>query len=236
MGNEDHGTGFISLHRSILSWEWYGDINTRCLFIHLLLTAQYQDKRVKGKTIKRGQRLCSTKVLSEEIGLSPQKIRTALEHLKSTGEITSQSGPKGTVITIKNYAKFQGLTNRITSKQQTDNKLLTNNQQTTSNKRNKEINIPPRSPKGDVGVFEIYAGGDAALLNALLAFEQMRNRIKKPMTDVAKKRLTQKLDKLALEYPGMDKTDVLEEAVLHCWQSVYPPKEKKQEEDDNDVL
>lgn len=73
MGNEDHGTGFISLHRSILSWEWYGDINTRCLFIHLLLTAQYQDKRVKGKTIKRGQRLCSTKVLSEEIGFRLRK-------------------------------------------------------------------------------------------------------------------------------------------------------------------
>lgn len=236
MGNEDYGTGFISLHRSILSWEWYGDVNTRCLFIHLLLTAQYQDRRVKGKLVKRGQRLCSVQMLCEELGISPQKIRTALDHLKSTGEITSQSGPKGTVITIKNYARFQTATNRATNNQQTDNKLLTNKQQTTSNKRNKEINIPPKSPKGDGGVFELYAGGDAALLDALLAFEQMRGKIKRPMTDVARKRLTKRLDKLAAEYPGMSKADVLEEAVLHCWQSVYPPKEKKQEEADNDVL
>lgn len=87
-------------------------------------------------------------------------------------------------------------------------------------------------------MFEDYAGEDAALLEALRAFDQMRTKIKKPMTDVARKRLTQKLDKLAAEHPGMDKVDVIEEAVLHCWQSVYPPKEQggSPKEDDGDVL
>ena len=33
--------GFILLHRSILRWEWYGDLNTARLFIHLLLTVNY---------------------------------------------------------------------------------------------------------------------------------------------------------------------------------------------------
>ena len=37
--------GFILLHRSILRWEWYGDLNTARLFIHLLLTVNYEPQR-----------------------------------------------------------------------------------------------------------------------------------------------------------------------------------------------
>ncbi len=28
--------GFIKLHRKIIDWEWYDDINTKTLFIHIL--------------------------------------------------------------------------------------------------------------------------------------------------------------------------------------------------------
>lgn len=38
--------GFILLHRSILRWEWYGDLNTARLFIHLLLTVNYEPQRL----------------------------------------------------------------------------------------------------------------------------------------------------------------------------------------------
>ena len=40
--------GFILLHRSILRWEWYGDLNTARLFIHLLLTVNYEPQRWQG--------------------------------------------------------------------------------------------------------------------------------------------------------------------------------------------
>lgn len=248
MGNEDNGAGFILLYRSILLWEWWWDNNTLRLFLYLLLTANFKDRRIEGKVIRRGQVLTSIKKLSAENRLTERQTRTALSHLEATGEVTSKKSPQGTVITIKNYNAYQKMTSQTTNDRQAidtesdkqNAKRPTNDRQTTDtphlNKEKRKRNIPPISPRGEVGVFELYAGGDAALLNALLAFEQMRSKIKRPMTDVAKKRLTQKLDKLAHDYPGMDKTDVLEEAVLHCWQSVYPPKEKKQEEDDNDVL
>lgn len=234
MGKGDHSAGYVSLHRSILRWGWYQNANTCRLFIHLLLTAEYQDRSVHGRTIKRGQRLCSVETLAVELGLSNRQTRTALEHLKSTGEVTSRSSPQGTVITVKNYVDYQTPTNDLTNDRQTTDKRkvkqTTNDRQTTDKPTsNKEIinkDIPPISPKGDVGVFEKYSGEDAALLEALKAFEQMRAKIKKPMTDVARRRLTQKLDRLAEECPDLDRVDTLEEAVLHCWQSVYPPKEK----------
>lgn len=120
--NEDHNQGFIALWRSLLGWEWYMDINTCRLFVHLLLTVQYAERRTRGRVIRRGQRLCSVQILASETGLSVQQVRTALEHLKSTGDVTSSASPQGTVITVKNYGKYQIPTNTSTSGQQTDNK------------------------------------------------------------------------------------------------------------------
>lgn len=103
--------------------------------------------------------------------------------------------------------------------------------------KQRKNDIPPYPPKGDVDVFREYAGEDAALLEALRGFEQMRAKIKKPMTELARRRLTQKLDKLRAEYPGVSSVELLEEAILHCWQSVYPPKEwEVRREGNDDVL
>ncbi len=111
---EEHSGGFISLHRSILQWEWYEDIPTRCLFIHLLLTANFKDRRALGRTLRRGQRVCTIRSLAKETGLTERQTRTALEHLKATHEVTQRSTPQGTVITIKNYAQYQKPTQQPT--------------------------------------------------------------------------------------------------------------------------
>ena len=58
--------GFVLLHRSILDWEWYSDLHTRVLFLHLLVTANYEDKDWMGITIKRGERVYSRAKLSYE--------------------------------------------------------------------------------------------------------------------------------------------------------------------------
>ena len=36
--------GFIALQRKVLEWEWYNDIPTKTLFIHILLKANFKDK------------------------------------------------------------------------------------------------------------------------------------------------------------------------------------------------
>ena len=46
--------GWIKLHRKILDWGWYSDINTRVVFIHLLLLANFDDRYYLGKKIKKG--------------------------------------------------------------------------------------------------------------------------------------------------------------------------------------
>ena len=100
--------GYIKLHRSILSWEWYGDIKTRGLFIHLLLSARWEDTRCMGQVIKRGQLCTTVRELSELNGLTSKEVRTAIVHLQTTGEITIQSTPHFSIFTIVNYETYQG--------------------------------------------------------------------------------------------------------------------------------
>lgn len=170
--------GFIVIHRKIINWEWYHDTNTFCLFIHLLLTANYEERRFMGQIIKRGQRVASYRTLAEETGLSVQNVRTAINHLKSTNEVTSYSTSKYTVFTVVNYAKYQ---DKQQANQQTANKQLTNDQQTTNNngtkinkdkQSNKATNIrareknssPDPAPEGGSGAViigaQINVGGD----------------------------------------------------------------------------
>lgn len=99
--------GFVLLHRSLLKWEWYDDINTTRLFLHLLLTVNYEPKEWHGIVIERGQRAASFQKLATETGLSVKSIRTSLTKLKSTGEVAHTATSKYGVFTVKNYSQYQ---------------------------------------------------------------------------------------------------------------------------------
>lgn len=141
--------GYIKLHRKIVDWEWYDDINTKTLFIHILLMANFEDKRWHGELVKRGSFLTSYQSLSVQTGLSVQEIRTSIKKLISTNDITKISNKKNTLIIVPNYNLYQDNQQSI---EQSDNITSTNNQQssnkqptTTNNDKNikneKNINI-----------------------------------------------------------------------------------------------
>lgn len=145
-------SGFIKIHRSIMEWEWYDDTKTFVLFLHILLKANYKEKKWRGKTIKRGQLWTSLDSLSEETQLSKQQIRTILNKLKSTGEITDQSTHEGRMVTVLNYDKYQNVTDELTHNQQTDN-TQTNTQATddqqTSNRPPTDLQHQHKNVKND---------------------------------------------------------------------------------------
>ncbi len=143
------GGNYIKLYRSLLRWQWYQDSNTVRLFLHLLLSARYEDGFSYGIEEKRGQIVTGLKKLSQETGLSVQSLRTSLNKLKSTSEITIESTNKYSVITIVKYNEYQCVdddestnetTINSTNEQQTINKQVTNNQQLPKKgKESKEV-------------------------------------------------------------------------------------------------
>ena len=126
--------GWIKVHRKILDWEWYCDDNAFRLFMHLLIKANHDEGRWQGVTIKPGQLVTGRIRLASELKLGEQQIRTALDKLKATSEITIKTTNKYSIITILNWEKYQyDLTNKLTNGQPTSN------QQVTTNKKNKEV-------------------------------------------------------------------------------------------------
>lgn len=144
-------SGFITIHRKIVDWEWYSDINVFRVFTHLILTANWKSKKWKGVMVRRGQKITSTQHLAQETGLSEQSVRTAIKKLNSTGEITSKSTNKYTLVTLVNYDLYQEKdkkatsenTSELTNEKQTINKQLTTTKQynNITIKKNKKINI-----------------------------------------------------------------------------------------------
>lgn len=155
MGNAG---GFITLYRKLVDWEWYKVGNTKDLFIHLLLTANFKDTRYKGIEIKRGQKLTSLTALSTETGMTIQQTRTALDHLKLTGEVTDTVTPHYRVITVIKYDDYQNLTDKSTDNQQTTNKQI-NKQTTGKTAANQQHNNNDNNVDNDNnGTMEQYTG------------------------------------------------------------------------------
>lgn len=113
---------WIKLHSGFTEWEWYKDNNTKSLFIHCLLKANWKNGNFRGEEILRGSFVTSLEHLSKELGLTIRQTRTALEHLISTGEVTSKSTNKYRIITIVKYNLYQEMTNNLASKRQTNDK------------------------------------------------------------------------------------------------------------------
>lgn len=132
----NNDNGFIVLHRKLLEWEWFSDPKTLVVWIYLLFRANWKPNRWKGIEIGRGETLETIAGISRATGLSVRSVRTALDHLKSTNEVTTKSTCYGTLISITQYKKYQDYTEPTDMPTDKEiDKRSTNDRQTTDNTR-----------------------------------------------------------------------------------------------------
>lgn len=133
-------SGYIKIDRKLLEWEWYKNEHTKTLFLHCLLKANWKDGRFEGKVVPRGSFVTSRKNIAQETCLSEQQVRTAINHLILTNEITVKSSSKHTIITVNNYSLYQ-CDNQQINQQSTNNQPTINQQSTTIEERKERKNI-----------------------------------------------------------------------------------------------
>lgn len=171
-----NGNGFILLHRKITEWEWYSNPNTFRVFLHCLLMANFTDGRFEGQEIKRGQFVTSLPSLSKQTCLSVQQVRTALDHLKSTGEITDTSTSKYRVITVVKYDNYQDV-NRQNNSQSTGNQQASNSQSTGNQQQYNNNNKNNNEKKNNNELFDRFWSvypRKVSKVSALKAFEKLK--------------------------------------------------------------
>lgn len=135
--------GWVKIHRSFLTWEWFDKPEMVQLFIYLLLQANHDAKEWHGITIERGQIVTSVARIAQDTRLSPRSVRTCLNRLKATNEVTIESTSQYTIVTISKYDTYQDAdetsdkANDKANDKRVTNERQTNDKQTTTNKNDK---------------------------------------------------------------------------------------------------
>lgn len=204
---------WIKLHRKFIEWEWFDKPEMVQIFIFLLISANYRRNEWRGIQIKRGQFVTSVAKIQEKTGLSRQTIRTCLDKLKSTNEITIETTNRYTMVTITGYDDYQETEDpdqptKQPTKQQTTNKQLTTNKK--EKKEKKEID----SEKGERKTSNLR-GEFATIIEKW--FDYKKERGEEIKSDIAKTAFIETL----INYSGNDEAKA-EQIINQAFTGNYP--------------
>lgn len=146
--------GWIKLHRCLLHNPIVmKDADHLAVWCYILLEATHQEypKLFNGKKImlQPGQLITGRKVIAETLGVQESKVKRILIEFESDQQIDRQRGNKSSLISIKNWDKYQGddqqVDQQMTNKWPTDDQQVTTLQEHKNNKNSKNNKrfVPP---------------------------------------------------------------------------------------------
>lgn len=203
-------SGWIKLHRQLIDWEWYSDINTSRLFIHCLLRANYAPKKWRGISINKGQFWTSLPTLEAETGLSTSQLRTSINKLKSTGDIAVKSQAQGRMVTVSNYDSYQ-------EDDRQDDSLVTGQSQTSDRPVTANKNIKKENKERKDQEIVIPDGINLSAWNEWVAYRKTK---KKTVSQAAAK----KQFKLLSNYSTSDQQLVIDNSISNDYQGLFELK------------
>lgn len=112
----------IQLDEDFLDGRIAANLNAFKLFLYLLRNAGREPQKIGSLTLERGCILTNKAKLQKEVGLNMQPLRTALQILSKSGELTMLKNGRDTVYCLPNYDRFCG---KATRNYQDSNKILT---------------------------------------------------------------------------------------------------------------
>lgn len=206
-------------------------------------------------TIQPGEVFISTRDLADRAGddVGREVVRKALVRFEKLGFWTLKRTRKGTLIHIVNWRKYQLYDSegnprenpRRTHGEPTENPQGThgepNNKKESKNSKNvrREEHSTPLPPKGRKGgvipLFERFSSGNHDLLSALKEWQEMRIRMKKPLTEKAAELNLKDLQKLS---GGDEKmmVAIVSQSIKRGWQGFYALKEAQAAPRRNDSM
>ena len=206
-------------------------------------------------TIQPGEVFISTRDLADRAGddVSREVVRKALVRFEKLGFWTLKRTRKGTLIHIVNWLKYQLYDSegnprenpRRTHGEPTENPRRTHGEpsnkkesKNSKNVRREEYNtpLPPKRGKGGVILlFERFSSGNHDLLSALKEWQEMRIRMKKPLTEKAAELNLKDLQKLSGgDEPMM--VAIVSQSIKRGWQGFYALKEAQAAPRRNDSM
>lgn len=171
---ENQKQGHFALFRSLLSKDWASDTAKFALWVRIIGLAQWKPRTVEfdgvSWDLQPGQLVTKVPYLARKLKdsqgneKSPKQVRDMLEFFTKEKMITFSGNRHGTVITVINYADYQGdfevtkeVSNQVTNKPSHSGasgpvevtKQVINEVEQSKKLLEQEINNTPKSPEGD---------------------------------------------------------------------------------------
>lgn len=215
--------GWISIYRQLRDNPIYKDkpYDRTHAWLDLLLSANHEEgKTLIGNNliiVCRGSFITSEVKLADKWGWSRKKVRVFLSYLESDQMLTKKGTSKYTSITIGNYGLYQDL-GPAKEQQKNIKRTSKEHQKNTNNNDNNDNN------KNNVNNY-IYSdfSSNENVIETIREFIEMRNLIKKPLSERALKIILNKLNTLA--ETDDKKILVLEQSIANNWQGVFELKQ-----------
>lgn len=162
--------------------------------------------------------------LASVINRKPKELQEALETLinKELLEVWEDG-------TICIYGVNVGSISGQTLRKNSGKNVVKTTEELPKNYRNKTVKttLEYRDKSKEIRDKKYIYKGSVELVAALNDFEEMRKKIKKPLTDRAKQQIVKKLNEISNDEETQIR--VLEQSITNCWLSVYPLKEVRQD-------
>jgi hypothetical protein len=211
--------GWIKLDRNLLEKQIFKHEKLLKVWIWCLLKARHdQGEATVGLQkiqLSPGQFYTGRYNMAEELGMKPSTAWKLIKVLEKNQSLNIKSNNKFSVITLINWWLYQSAVENCDSKSNT--KITTKEQQNNTNKKDKKDKKDKKYIIRDFTANEI-------LQSRLFDYLDMRQKIKKPMTDRALELLLSKLTRLSTNVN--EQIEIVETAIINGWQSVYAPNDK----------
>ena len=230
---------WIKLYRKMVDDPIF--VNSTPAQVKVLLTAMFLAAWTPKKwdvlghefTIQPGEVFISSMELARRAGdgVSRDVVRKAVVRFEKLGFWTIRRTQRGMLIHIENWRKYQlyedGQTHMQTHSRPNADPTNKKESKNSKNVRREEYNtpLPPKGGKGGViSLFEKFSGNNQELFSALKEWQDMRKKMKKPLTERAAELNLKDLQKLS----GGDERQmaaIVLQSIKHGWQGFYVLKE-----------
>lgn len=224
--------GFFLISRSIFDSDiWFRSPEYLKAWIYLLGKANHEDKRYNGYLCKRGQTLITYKELAEQVryrvgfrktALHEKRMKDLMKYLMNERMIVLSRVPRGMLVTVLNYDKYQGFENYESANERT-NESLTNVPR--SSKSGLSINNTLKYTKNTKDIptdfFSTVKTENEKLYEVLKNFETFRKEIKKPIS--SQQSATMIINKLK-KHPTETAIKMVNQSIERGWQGIFELK------------
>lgn len=210
--------GRVKFHRKITERERYSDANTFRVFFHLITIANHKDWKRQWIEVKRWQTITGRIELAKQLNLSEMQIRTSLDKLERTGEISKKVTNRYSIITVVKYCDYNDYD--LEDNQQITNKQPTDNQQLTTNKNDKK----EKNEKKDIDLSFL----SEEIKDNFYSFIEQRKKREKGLSDKAITMLHNSLTRLSKD--PYEQLLIINKSIMNNWKWFFnlKPEDKKQ--------